>query len=93
MKEAVFYWPKAADSDEPDWATPDGPQIWLSNIGIIDMITDPATGILYIIDLIYKRSIRVYNAGAAAAPVVVVPDAASVSPVLYNFNMQYYPFG
>jgi hypothetical protein len=77
MKESVYYFNKLPDTGEPDFAT--GPQVLINNVGVIDITTDPRTGIIYMVDLIFKRSLRIYNAGAAALPVTVVPDPASVS--------------
>jgi hypothetical protein len=85
MKESVYYFNKLADTGEPDFAT--GPQVLINNVGVIDITTDPRTGIIYMVDLIFKRSLRIYNAGAAALPVTVVPDPASVS---YSFSFSYF---
>jgi hypothetical protein len=77
MKESVYYFNKLNDTGEPDFAG--GPQVLINNVGVIDITTDPRTGIIYMVDLIFKRSLRIYNAGAAALPVAVIPDASSVS--------------
>jgi hypothetical protein len=56
--------------------------VLLSSVGAVDMTSDPASGILYLIDLAHNRSVRLYNAAIAGKPVGDASEVTSVSSVL-----------
>jgi hypothetical protein len=78
VKEGVYYFGKLPNG-EPNFAS--GPQLLLSGLGTVDMTSDPATGILYLVDLAHGRSVRLYNAAKASKP-VGEPEVTSVSSVM-----------